>query len=51
MSKILYINGDSHAAGAEAVVSFAFAEDDNEAESNVKMDDLSRRFILLIDWL
>lgn len=28
MSKILYINGDSHAAGAEAVVSFAFAEDD-----------------------
>ena len=26
--RVLYINGDSHAAGAEAVVPFAFAEDD-----------------------
>lgn len=26
--KILYINGDSHSAGAEAVVPFCFAEDD-----------------------
>lgn len=25
---ILYVNGDSHSAGAEAVLSFAFAEDD-----------------------
>ena len=26
--RVLYINGDSHAAGAEAVVPYAFAEDD-----------------------